>query len=196
MLQDTGVWWYNYVWRRDDIMPDVFWAAFAGAAAAGLITLVAVIIAEWFRWFLDRPLVKVEMTLGFLLTADGKRDESRQVFLEASNPHTKPVTLSTFGLIYKREKWGKLLITPQFGYQFPYHLDGGKSLSQWSLMQELLKTLKKQGRIPRDLKWAWFKASSGRLYRGKIKKWVIEELEKEFQKMNENSAPSPTLSPE
>jgi hypothetical protein len=166
-------------------MPNVFWAAFGGAAAAGLITLIALLTAEWFRWFLDRPLVKVEMTLGFLINPDGSRDKSRQVFLEASNPHSKPVTLSTFGLFFKRKEWGKIQVMPQMGYQFPYQLDGGKSLSQWSDMQDLLKTLKKDGRTPRDLKWAWFRASSDKLYRGKIKKWVIKELEKEFQKMNE-----------
>ncbi len=165
-------------------MPNVFWAAFAGAAAAGLITLIAVLTAEWFRWFLDRPLVKVEMTLGFRITPDGSGYNRRQVFLAASNPHTKPVTLSAFGLSFKRYKWGTLHVNPQIGYEFPYQLDGGKSLRQWSLMEDLLKTLKKDGRTPRDLKWAWFRASSGKLYRGKIKKWVIEELEKEFQKMN------------
>jgi len=172
-------------------MPDVFWAAFAGAAAAGLITLIAILTAEWFRWFLDRPLVKVEMTLGFLITPDGSRDESRQVFLEASNPHSKPVTLSAFGLIFKRKEWGKIQVMPQMGYPFPYQLDGGKSLSQWSSVQQLLETLKKDERTPRDFKWVYFAASSGKLYRSKIKKWVIEALEKEFQKMDESPTPSP-----
>ena len=170
-------------------MPDVFWAAFAGAAAAGLITLIALLTAEWFRWFLDRPLVKVEMTLGFLVNPDGSRDRSRQVFLEASNPHSKPVTLSAFGLIFKRKEWGKIQVMPQKGYQFPYQLDGGKSLPQWSSVQDLLETLKREGRVPRDLKWVYFAASSGKLYRSKIKKWIIEELEKRIPKMNENPTP-------
>lgn len=164
-------------------MSNVFWAAFGGAAAAGLVTLIALLAAEWFRWFLDRPLVKVEMTLGYFIKTSGSRDESHQVFLEASNPHSKPVTLSTFGLLYKRKEWGKIQVNPQMGYQFPYQLDGGKSLSQWSSVKQLLEVLKKDKRTPRDLKWAWFKASSGHLYRGKIKEWVIEELEQEFQKM-------------
>ena len=42
-------------------MDNVFWAAFGGAAAAGIITMIALLTAEWFRWFLDRPLVKVEL---------------------------------------------------------------------------------------------------------------------------------------
>lgn len=165
-------------------MPDVFWAAFAGAAAAGLITLIALLTAEWFRWFLDRPLLKVEMSLGHLIAYGNTDSKVRQVFLEASNPHSKPVTISTFGLRYKRYKWGTLYVNPQMGFQFPYQLDGGKSLSQWTPLEELLKTLKKSGRTPIDLKWVWFKASSGKLYQGKIKKWIIEDLEKEFEKIN------------
>lgn len=167
-------------------MSDVFWAAFGGAVAAGLITLIAVLIAEWFRWFLDRPLVKVEVDLGFIVG-----DTTRQVFYGASNPHSKPVTLSAFGLFFKHKEWGKLQVNPQMGYQFPYQLDGGKSLSQWSSMKQTLEALKKEKRTPRDLKWAWFRTSSGNLYRGKIKKRIIEELEKEFQKMNESSPPPP-----
>lgn len=177
-------------------MPDVFWAAFGGAAAAGLATLIALLAAEWFKWFLDRPLLKVEISLGHLIAYGDTDPKVRQVFLEASNPHSKPVTISTFGLFYKRYKWGTLYVTPQIGYQFPYQLDGGKLLGQWTSLEELLKAIKKAGRTPRDLKWVWFKASSGKTYRGKIKKWIIKELEEEFQKMNGDPTPSaPSQSP-
>lgn len=180
-------------------MPNVFWAAFGGGAAAALLTLVALITVEWFKWFLDRPLVKVNISLGFLfgttylLTYDPSKGKGRNrlVFFEASNPHTKPVTISGFGLYYKRSKWGALHVMPQAGYQFPYQLDGGKILPQWSDMQDILEAVKKDGRTPRDLKWAWFRASSGKLYRGKIEEWVIEEFEKEFQKINESPTPPP-----
>lgn len=165
-------------------MPDVFWAAFGGAAAAGLVTLIALLTAEWFRWFIDRPLVIVKMRLGLIITSDGSVDKTRQIFLEASNPHTKPVTLSTFGLSYKYRKWGTLYVNPQIGYTFPFQLDGGKSLSQRTLLQELLKTLKKAEKTPRDLKWVWFRASSGKLYRSKIERGIIEELEEEFSKID------------
>lgn len=161
-------------------MSNIFWAAFGGAAAAGLITLVALLTAEWFKWFLDRPLVKVKISLGLLITPDDSQSRIRQVFLEASNPHSRPVTLSTFGLLYKCKKWGKLQVTPQMSHQFPYQLDGGKSLPQWTSVKQLLAILKKEKRTPKDLKWAYFQASSGKLYRGRIEKWVIEELEKEL----------------
>jgi hypothetical protein len=151
-------------------MTNIFWAAFGGAAAAGLITLIAVLIAEWFRWFLDRPLVKVEMTLGFWVDRSGKKSEERQVFYEVRNPHSKPVTLDAFGLIYEGSKSGRLQISPQQGYQFPYQLDGGKLLSQWTPLIELLITLEEREIAPRDLKKLWVRASSGKVYRGNIKK--------------------------
>jgi len=181
-------------------MPNVFWAAFGGGAAAALITLVALITVEWFKWFLDRPLVKVKMSLGFLfgttymLTRDPSKgkDRNRLVFFEASNPHTKPVTISGFGLYYKRSKWGAFHIMPQVGYQFPYQLDGGKTLTQWSDMQDILQAIKEDGRTPRDLKWAWFRASTDKIYLSKIKKWIIKELEEEFERMNKGSTPPPS----
>ncbi len=160
-------------------MDNVFWAAFGGGAAAGIITLFAVIIAEWFRWFLDRPLIRVKTSLGFITG-----NVTRQVIYEAINPHSKPVTLSAFGFLYRREQWGKLFTAPQLGYQFPYQLDGGKSISQWTSVQSLLETLKRGGRTPRDLKWVYFNASSGTVYRGKVEKWFIAELEEELAKLS------------
>lgn len=159
-------------------MDNVFWAAFGGGAAAGLLTLIAVGFAEWLRWFIDRPLAKVKLSLGFITG-----DTTRQVFYEAANPHSKSVTLSTFGILFKRKQMGTLFTTPQLGYQFPYQLDGGKSIQQWASVQNLLETLKKGNNTPGDLKWVYFNASSGKTYRGKIEKWVIAELEKAFDKL-------------
>ena len=161
-------------------MNNIFLAAFGGAAAAGIITLIAVLTAEWFRWFLDRPLIKVSMTTGFTIT--GNSVSEKRLFLEARNPHSKQVVLNTFGLSFKHKKWGTLQINPQIGYQFPYRLDGQDSIRQWMMVEELLGTLYKAKRKPNDLKWVWFKASSGKLYRSKIKKWVIKELSGSFKK--------------
>ena len=164
-------------------MSNVFWAAFGGAAAAGLFAIVAIIVGEWFRWFIDRPLLKISLSLGYLLGVD---DKTWYVFLEASNPHSKPVALSRFGISYKGKEQRYLQVMPQPGYQFPYQLDGGKSLPQWTPVRELLATLKEEGKEPSDMKWVWFSSSSGKLYRSKIKKSTIEALEKEFHKMNES----------
>jgi hypothetical protein len=163
-------------------VPEVFWAAFGGAAAAGLITLIAVITAEWFRWFLDRPLIKVKMSWGVLVMQDGSVDENRQVILTAANTHNKPVTIESFGLTFKRKQWGSMLLAPQANCQLPYQLDGGKSLTQWSEIKQILSALKSEERVPRDLKSAYFAASSGKTYEGKIKKYIIRTLEKETSK--------------
>ena len=155
----------------------VFWAAFGGAAAAGVVTLIAMLAAEWYRWFLDRPLVKVSASFGFLVG-----DSTEYLFLEAKNPHTKPVTLAAFGLSFKRKGWGDLWVAPGVGYRFPYKLGGGESISQWTSVQGLLDSLGGQGRAPSDLKWIWFRSSSGKLFRGKIERELIQGLEKKLSK--------------
>jgi hypothetical protein len=159
----------------------VFWAGFGGAAAAGVFTLAAMLAAEWFRWFLDRPLVNVKAEPGYLIKADGHRDPTKQLLFQASNPHTRPVTLSTFGLGYKDKKLGTLLLNPQFGYSFPYQLDGGKSIVQWATVETLLAVLKKEGQRPSDLGWVYFRSSTGKTFRSKIDDKVIQELEEAFR---------------
>jgi len=155
----------------------VFWAAFGGAAAAGLITLFAVLAAEWFRWFLDRPLIKVSASFSLIVG-----DDTLYLSLEAKNPHTKPVTLAAFGLSFKRKEWGKVVVPPTSGYSWPYKLDGGESLTQWIPVQGLLTPLEKEGRAPSDLKWIWFRSSSGKLFRSKIQRKVIQSLEEKLSK--------------
>jgi hypothetical protein len=165
-------------------VPDVFWPALGGGIGGG----IAIIIVEVFRWYVSRPLIQCKVSMGFKIHPLLK-DDTRYIFLEAVNPHSKPVTLSSFGLLFKKKEWGKLHVNPQSGYDFPYQLDSGKSLTQWSAMQQLLKTLNGEGRVPQDLKWVYFQASSGKLYRNKIPKWIIKELEKEFSKMNVTESP-------
>ena len=82
----------------------VFWAAFGGGAAAGIFTFVAVIGAEWFRWYLDRPLLNVAVNLGRTYFGN-LEDQPQQIFLEATNPHSRTVTVSSFGLIYSKRKF-------------------------------------------------------------------------------------------
>jgi hypothetical protein len=158
----------------------VFWAAFGGAAAAGIFTLIAVIGGEWFRWFLDRPLVRVKLSIGYMVSG-GQVEKAPSILFEAINPHTKSVMLSTFGLSYRHPELGTLYVNPQIGYQFPYKLEGGTSLTQWTTMTDLLDILKEQGREPSELKWVWFKSSSGKPFRSKIHRKTIRSLEKAFR---------------
>ena len=129
-------------------MSDVFWAAFGGGAAAGLFTLLAVVTAEWLRWYVDRPLLRVSARLGQLATkgmAGGVEMSGKLLFLEAVNPHSQQVTVSSFGLSFKQEELGSLWISPQLQYPLPYQIGSGKSLSQWTSVAELLKSRREKG---------------------------------------------------
>lgn len=161
-------------------MSDVFWAAFGGGAAAGIFTLIALMITEWFKWFLDRPLVKVSFSTGYIISQKDRSD--LQFFMRAANPHTRPVTLSSFGLLYSKVKWGKIQVTPQLGYVLPFQIDAGKSIQQWSDVKGLFKTLKESNRKPTDLKWVYFQSETGKYFRGKINSGFIAALQSGFDK--------------
>jgi len=160
-------------------MNNVFWAAFGGGAAAGIFTLLALLMTEWLRWYIDRPLVRPEMSLGFRVVEGLKPDDTFYAFLEASNPHTKAVTLNKFGFRYKGKEFkNSLIVTPQVGYQFPYTLAGGKSFSQWTPVKNLLHVLREDGHSPSDLGYVFFGSATGKIFLGKIERQTIEALEK------------------
>jgi hypothetical protein len=162
-------------------VPDVFWPALGGGIGGG----IAILIVEIFRWYVNKPTVRCKLFPGFRLDNQSKTIQKYLSF-EAINPHLTPVTLSSFGLLFKRKEWGKCDVDPKV--PFPYQLDGGKSLSQKVVPESLFEALRKNGRTPKDLRWVYFRASSGKLYRNKIPKWVIKELEKEFYKLNESES--------
>ncbi len=159
---------------------NVFWAAFAGGAAAGTVGLVGVIVSEWFRSWLDRPLLVVGASLGYIYNPDGSRSQ-QQVFLEGRNPRSKPVTVTSFGFVFKKRAHGKLWIAPVASYRFPYEVVGGKSVQQWTPRSRLLQTLRGMCREPSDLKWVYFDSAGGKTFRGRIVKATLRALQEEFQ---------------
>ncbi len=160
----------------------IFWSAFGGGAAAGIITLLAVILAEWFRWFLDRPLVRVTMMFARVNKMTYGFDPSKTyISLDARNPHSKSVTLSSFGFYYKKpKKWGKIYVFPDGQLAFPYELKGGKSISQLSYEGNLFDGLFRDGRKPSDLGRVYFQAASGKVFFGKIPKVSMKVLEEHY----------------
>lgn len=161
--------------------PEIFWAAFGGALAAGLVTMMALFAVEWFRHHLDRPLISASTSLGFIVGGPVV-DNTRKLFLHAKNPSTHPVVINSFGLEYKG-KLGALFVTPQPGWVFPYELAGGHGIQQWVDVLGLVESLKSHGRTPSDLKNVYFQASSGRSYSSRIDKKTIKELTEAFEQV-------------
>jgi hypothetical protein len=58
---------------------NVFWAAFGGGAAAGVVLL----LVELLRWYLDRPLLKVSMTFMHTYGVPMIPDKTRFILLKA-----------------------------------------------------------------------------------------------------------------
>jgi hypothetical protein len=171
---------YNYI--RMDNETSIFWAAFGGGAAAGIFTLLAVLLTEWIRWFIDRPLVRVNVSFVRFNMDDSLFSKDKlYIGLEAKNPHTKTIILSTFGFFYKSKADGKLQTMPDGLHQFPYVLEAGKAISQFSDEENLFKVLKETDKKPTDLKYAYFTSSAGKTFCGKIPRVTMQTLEKHFK---------------
>ena len=168
----------------------IFWAAFGGGAASGAV----IGIIEFVRWLTSRPLLKVKAELGRIVGSfpnlyflTGSPEQASEIVLKARNPHLSPVTVSSFGFSFKSRKEGKLIVIHQAGYELPYEVAGGKELMQWTAIEESVSKLRQAGRRPSDLKWVWFEASSGKVFRGKIDPKIIIALEQAFQTPSKNT---------
>jgi len=161
---------------------DVFWAAFGGGAAAGIFTLIALSVAEWLRWFIDRPLLKVSMTFAYVYHHPMFKENVPYISLTARNPHGKSVVVSSFGFDYKSKPKQIFQIMSDGVYQFPYEVKGGQSISQRTMQENLFDALQKEGKKPSDLKGVWFQSESGKTFRGKIPRAIRHALEEAFNK--------------
>ena len=154
-------------------MPEIFWAAFGGGLGGGL----ALILVERYRWFTNRPLLKCKASFGFTLN---QNKVDRFMFLEAVNPHDKPVVVSSFGFYFKKKEWGTVLLNPEAWCSLPYEIGSQKSLVQKSKQEALFVALRKSGRSPKDLEGVYFYSLTGRRYRGKLHKNFRASLERDF----------------
>ena len=153
-------------------MNDYFWGGFGIVIASCIITIVALAFSEFLWNFLDRYLVRVKLRMVRVVG-----DSSRQILYEAVNSHAKPVTLSSFGLSFKGKEWTKLNLIPRHSNTFPITLGIGDIFNYYSPIEELIVILGKVQRLPADLHSLWFESSSGKIFRRKIDKWLIKELE-------------------
>lgn len=160
---------------------NIFWAAFGGGAAAGIFTLIALSVAEWLRWFIDRPLLKVSMTFAYAYNVPMFKENIPYICLTARNPHSKSVVVSSFGFDYKSKPKQKIQIMSDGTCQFPYEVKGGQSISQMSRQENLFDALLKEGKKTSDLKRVWFQSESGKVFRGKIPGVSMHALEEAFK---------------
>jgi len=176
---------------------DVFWAAFGGGAAAGVVTLIAVILGECFRSQIAQPMLVVTMALGRIYTIGGTsqpavqerltfcKGETPVVILQAQNTRSKTVTVTTFGFVAQkrrltfRQKTKSFQFQPRynFGHVLPYTIPpGGSPLIQAEDSRELIRSLTEAGFSPTDIKYVWFATAAGKEYKGKPTKATIELL--------------------
>jgi hypothetical protein len=153
-------------------MISYFWAGFGAIIASCTITFLSLMFSEFLWNFLDRYLVRVKMRFVRIIG-----DNNKQILYEAVNAHAKPITLSSFGLSFKGNKWTKLDLTPTQDNKFPITLGIGNIFNHYSPIEELIITLGRLQKLPVDLHSVWFESSSGKIFRHKIDKWLIRELE-------------------
>ena len=171
-------------------MSDVFWAAFGGAAAAGIFTFGAVMLAEWFRWFMDRPLLKIKASQGFQVSGiPGVTEETSEFlfYLQASNPHSRSVTVSSMGVSLRGKKSPGFMFMPTAGFVFPFEVLSGKSLSQGIPMSNVADGLLEIKKSAADLKYVWFLASTGKTFRTRIPKDIKESVQRTVRTLVDKS---------
>jgi hypothetical protein len=174
----------------------VFLAAFGGGAAAGLVILGI----ELIRRYWERPLVKVTVGVGLSM---GEEDEARdaQLVLEAANVHGQPVTLVSCGLILST---GHRVVLPRSQMQdFPIELGLQRPVVKSVSVEQLLGRLDVWGCVPDDVRFAYFSASTGRVFKTKLGRDIIAALSREgaaqavddaFEEWRDESQPSVTTS--
>ena len=158
---------------RDDL--SMYWAPFLGAIGAGLM-VVAVPVAFFFlRWWAGRPLLKPRARLDYLHDLHGS-DGVLTLFLEARNPRSKHVTVTSFGLELDSETNSLIPLASRAGYVYPHEVAKSQSIIEWCEVPNLVDILDELGRTPSDLRRVWFKALSGERYWARLDRHVIDGL--------------------
>ena len=128
----------------------VFLAAFGGGAAAGLVIL-----------------------------GMGEEEEARnaQLVLEAANVHGQPVTLVGCGLILST---GHRVVLPRSQMRdFPIELGLQRPVVKSVSVEQLLGRLGVWGCVPDDVRFAYFSASTGRVFKTRLGRDIIAALGRE-----------------
>ena len=156
-------------------MDDVFWAAFGGGAAAGMVTLVAVMFAEWLRRRSDQPLLNIKASVG--LEVGPYRNNDVKIYVTASNPRSKPVTVEGMGISLKGGEGKNMVIFSGPNVQFPHEIESGKNVTVDLENPGIISALQGEGKGPGNLDKIWFRAADGREYKCKVPNGVRQQIE-------------------
>ena len=159
---------------------EVFWAAFGGGAAAGVVGLAAVLVVEYIRSRREAPHLNVSVTLGYEIGGVPDRSNVRLAFIQASNPRSIPITINSFGWDYGK---GRMLL---WGFNtsyatLPYSLQPGASTDARIEVDLVIDGLRKNGLLPSDLKGAVVRTAIGRDFKGRIHKKTIKTLKEAYE---------------
>ena len=169
-------------------MSEVFWSAFGGGIAGGIVAALAGLVVEWSRYFFSKPHLKVSGTARYMVTPGtpstliGIKDDEIQLILEAANDRQPPITVTGFGIRLKGRNTPGLFLIPNEGFHMPYEILPGHNLTQFTSVPDLIVKLKEMGKNPRDLKCVWFKTATGREFRGAVDKGAIKTMRAEYNK--------------
>jgi len=152
----------------------VFFAAFGGGAAAGVVILGI----ELIRRYWERPLVKVTVGVG-LSVAEDRDAKDAELVLEASNVHGQPVTLVSCGLVLST---GHRVLLPRSQVaDLPMELGLQRPVVKTVSVDQLLSRLKVWGCAPEDVQYAYFTSSTGRVFRTRLGKDIIAALSRGWE---------------
>ena len=121
--------------------------------------------------------------------SEGIDSPQSHIYLVARNPHSRPVTVSSFGVIYATPRFPlglrssrlRLWFRPNDISQFPFQIDGGRSLTQYHTLAAYFQRARENGVEPRNLAQVWFLTSSGKYFNGKVDHQVAHSLQKQFE---------------
>ena len=170
-------------------MSEVFWSAFGGGIAGGMVAALAGLIVEWGRYLFSRPHLKVSGTYRYMVTPGMsskligiKNDDEIQLILQAANDRRHPITVTGFGIRLKGRNTPGLFLIPNMGFHMPYEILPGHNLTQFTSIPDLVIELKEMGKKSEDLKCIWFRTATNQEFRGVIDKDGMEIIRAEYNK--------------
>ena len=145
------------------------------AVGTGLIGAAVLVGSIRLRRWLDRPMLRPNARLDYLHDLKGP-DSVLKLFLEARNPHSSPLIIQSLGVELGSGANPLLVVIPQGGYVFPHEVKKGESITEWTDIRNVVDKIENEGGSPSDLKWVWFRTSTGERHRARLNRSVLRGL--------------------